>query len=90
MDKLKYLNFARSGITSIDVASSESKVYEEIHVEHTPIIKNSLAITYIIFFSSLNQTTSGKYYTSNDDYYMKKDTYKNQVEGKGWTIIFVD
>lgn len=90
VDKLKYMNFASSGITSIDVASSESKVYEEIHVEHTPIIKNSLAITYITFFGSLNQTTSGKYYTSNDDYYLKQDTYKNQVERKGWTVIFVD
>lgn len=90
VDKLKYMNFASSGITSIDVASSESKVYEEIHVEHTPIIKNSLAITYITFFGLLNQTTSGKYYTSNDDYYLKQDTYKNQVERKGWTVIFVD
>lgn len=90
VDKLKYLNFASSGITSIGVASSESKIYEEIHVEHTPIVKNSLAITYVTFFGSLNQTTSGKYYTSNDDYYLKQETYKNQVEGKGWTIIFVD
>lgn len=90
VDKLKYMNFASSGITSIDVASSESKVYEEIHVEHTPIIKNSLSIPYIAFFGLLNQTTSGKYYTSNDDYFLKQDTYKNQVERKGWTVIFVD
>ena len=90
VNKLKYMNFASSGITSIDVTSSESKVYEEIHVEHTPIIKNSLSITYITFLSLLNQTTSGKYYTSNDDYFLKKDMYKNQVEGKGWTVIFVD
>lgn len=90
VDKLKYMNFASSGITSIDVASSESKVYEEIHVEHTPIIKNSLGVTYIIFLGLLNQTTSGKYYTSNDDYFLKQDTYKDQVEKKGWTVIFVD
>ena len=88
--KLKYMNFASSGITSIGIASSESKVYEEIHVEHTPIIKNSLGLTYPLFLGSLNQTTTGKIYTSNDDNFLKQALYKAEVEGKGWTIIFVD
>lgn len=90
VDKLKYLNFASSGVTSIGVSGDESKAYEEIHVEHTPIIKNSLALTYIAFLGSLNQTTVGKIYTSNDDYFLKQALYKDQVESKGWTIIFVD
>ena len=90
VDKLRYMNFGSSGITSISVSSYEGKTYEEIHVEHTPIIKNSLSLPYIAFLGYLNTTTTGKIYTSRDDYFLTKTTYSDPVEEKGWTIIFVD
>ena len=87
---LKYLDFGDSGAASIDFSSSDVTVYEEIHVEHTPIVKNSTAINYSLFLLSLNTTTAGKIYTSNDDVWIKQEAVKQAVEGKGWKIIFVD
>lgn len=89
----KYLNFANSSVNGFGV-SREGYNFEEIHAEHSYIVTQWRG-NYNAFLSYLNSTTTGKFYYSSDDVYIKSRDeggwgYGEELIAKGWTLILVD
>lgn len=88
-----YLNFANSNIASI-IPTSEPQKFEEIHSEHSYLASN-FSTNYNSFLGNLNSTTTGKYYYSSDDIYIKDTAsggwgFGDLLKAAGWTLILVD
>lgn len=88
-----YLNFANSNISSI-IPTSEPQKFEEIHSEHSYLASN-FSTNYNSFLGNLNSTTTGKYYYSSDDIYIKDTAsggwgFGDLLKAAGWTLILVD
>lgn len=88
--KIEYLNFAGCSSATDMVVSSETPSYKEIHAENAYIVTQYTG-NYNAFLNYLNPTTSGKYYYSNDDIYLREGGSKRaDVLAKGWNLILVD
>ena len=88
-----YLNFANSNISSI-IPTSEPQRFEEIHSEHS-YLASHFNTNYNGFLNNLNSTTTGKYYYSSDDIYIKDTAaggwgFGDRLKAAGWTLILVD